>query len=165
LLATAELLACAPRPSVTAIVTREPVDALTVELGAGRYVLGEYSDVRELIDRLPLEIEPAFTDSISAPGWPGAERRDSTRTATLARLLGARVGVATTDTSTTPVPSARLLLSAPDIMGDTARITVTIYWYRDSSPRSGSGYQTVALALVRGPAGWRVIRATDLGRT
>jgi hypothetical protein len=165
LVATAVLLACAPRPLVTAIGTPDPVDALTVELAAGRYVLGEYSDVRELIDRLPVEIEPAFTDSVSAPGWPGPERRDSTRTATLARLLGVRVGVARTDTSTPQVPNARLLLSAPDIMGDTARITVTIYWYRDSSPRNGSGYQTVALALARGAAGWRVIRTTDLGRT
>ena len=165
LVAILVLLACVPQPPVASIVTPDPVDALTVELAAARYVLADYSDVRVLIDGLPVEIEPSFTDSVSAPGWPGPERRDSTRTATLARLLAARVVVSATDTSTPPVPNARLLLSAPHIQADTARITVTIHWYRDSRPRSGSGYQTVALTLGRGAAGWRVIRTTDLGRT
>jgi hypothetical protein len=159
------LLACVPQPPVTSIVTPDPVDALTVELAAARYVLGDYSDVPVLIDGLPVEIEPAFADSVTAPGWPGPERRDSTRTATLARLLGARVFVSPPDTSTPAMPSARLLLSAPHVKADTAGITVTIHWYRDSRPRIGSGYQTVALALARGAAGWRVIRTTDLGRT
>jgi hypothetical protein len=165
LFASAVVLACVRQPPVTSMVTPDPVDALTVELASARYVLGDYSDVRVLIDGLPVEVEPSFTDSVSAPGWPGPERRDSTPTATLARLLGARVLVAAPDTSTPAVPSARLLLSAPHITADTARITVTIHWYRDSRPRSGSGYQTVALALGRGAAGWRVIRTTDLGRT
>ena len=165
LFASTVVLACVRQPPATSLVTRDPVDALTVELAAARYVLSDYSDVRALIEGLPVEVEPSFTDSVSAPGWRGPERRDSTRTATLARLLGARVFVAATDTSAPPVPSARLLLSAPHIKADTARITVSVHWYRASRPRSGRGYHTVALALARGAAGWRVIRTTDLGRT
>ena len=165
LIAVLAVLACAPQSPATSIVRPDPGEALTVELAAARYVLGEYSDVRELIGGLPVEIEPSFADSIGAPGSPGPERRDSIRTATLARLLGARVIVATPDTPAPILPAARLLLSAPRITSSTAHITVTVQWYRDSTPRSGSGYQTVALELARGGAGWRVTRTIDLGRT
>jgi hypothetical protein len=152
------MTACAPRPagSRPAAAIR-PSDSLAVEVAAARHLLEPYAD-------LAIEIQPAFGDSIAAPGSPGPTLRDAARTAAIARTLAARVAERPRGQRVAD-QTAEVLLSAPQFRGDTATITGTIGWYRDATPRSGSGYETVALTLLRDGARWRVIRVNELGRT
>ena len=151
------LLACAHRPSESPQSPVRSVDPLTVEVAAARHLLKPYAD-------LEIEIQPAFTDAFSSPGSPGPTLRDSARTIAIASALGARVAERPRDRSRAD-KTAEVLLSEPHVRGDTATITGTIGWYRDATPRSGSGYETSALTLARENDHWRVVRVEVLGQT
>ncbi|MEJ7809993.1 MAG: hypothetical protein WKG32_06180 [Gemmatimonadaceae bacterium] len=139
------LLACADTNTVP-----QPAGAdeqLVTELAAARHM-------RETYPGQPLALDPAFQRPVDAPGWPSAGRRDSARTAALARELGARI------TSDRAGGGIYLLLSEPVVRGDTAAVTVTAAWSGD--PRR-SGYETRALTLVRERGAWRVVGYSQLG--
>lgn len=130
-----------------------PVDELAVELAAARHM-------RETYRSDTLTLDPSFARPVDAPGHPNAGRRDSVRTAALARALGARVA------SDRTRPGVYLLLSAPDVRADTAAVTVTAVWSElAGSPHGRSGYETRALVLARQNRAWRVIRERQLGIT
>ena len=129
---------------------------LAVEVAAARHMLarspGHGFRLRDVT------LDPAFADSISAPGSPGRARRDSARTAALAAAVDARAAAAR-DSS-----SVHVLLSEPIVRGDTAAITATIRWPEGSRSRRGLfGYETVALTLALERGAWRVVRERQLG--
>lgn len=132
-----------------------PGAELAVEVAATRHMLarstGHGFRLRDVT------VNPAFADSISAPGVPGRALRDSARTAALAAALGARVAVARDSLG------VHVLLSRPVVRRDTADVTVTITWPNVGRGRAHTGYETVALTLARERGAWRVVRARQLG--
>jgi hypothetical protein len=149
--------ACAQQSSPSR-ATPESTDFLAVEIAAARHLIDQDNDLR-------LVVHPAFSDSFSAPGRPGPTARDESRTAALARALGAQVATEA-DAAREPVKGfAKLVLSQPIARSDTVRITGTFSWYSDDRPRVGSGYRTVQMTLARRGGEWRVVQSEVLGIT
>lgn len=146
-------LACAARAGAQSGTGAE----LAVEVAAARHMLARSSSHGFRLRDVTLN--PAYADSISAPGGPRRARRDSVRTAELAAAIGARVAVAR-DSS-----GVHVLLSEPMVRGDTAAVTVTISWPNSRRGRGIVGYETVALTLAREHGAWHVVRERQLGIT
>ena len=144
------LLACA----TTGRAPGDAGDAVAIETAAVRYMLEDYPDARRGIT-----LDPSLAAADAAPGWPAPGRRDSVRTAQLARALTARVG-----TKPAEGRGVHLVLSAPVERGDSASVTVTVTWPGDGTPRS-AGYETRAYVLVRTNGRWQVRREIQLGIT
>lgn len=107
-----------------------------------------------------IAIDSGYARADQAPGHPRGAYRPADRTAALAAALQARVG------SSVPDGGVHLILSEPEVAGDSARVTVTANWKGGGGWRAGrSGYHTQALVLVRDGASWRVVRVVELGIT
>jgi len=119
----------------------------------------------------PLSIDPVEGAAGHAPSIPGVGKlRSGVQTEALAKAVSALVRRYSDVASCTGVQtrcamsgiSAHLVLSAPNIRGDTASITATIY-QNAPSKRQPVDYETVLLTVVRTTHGWAVVKESQLG--
>lgn len=129
-------------------VTHAPDAAFGIELAAAKHVLTQR-------DR-PIRLDSAFAIARTAPGERTDQLRPSARTKRLADSLEASVSALRTGAGT------YLLMSAPDLSGATAAISVTVVY---PPGRTGSimTYETLELTLQRDRATWHVVKEVQLG--
>ena len=148
-----------------AIRAQSDADRLAIDVAAGRAMLGhQYNKGR-------ISIDPVEGAEGHAPSVPGVGKlRAAVYTEALAKALSGSVRRYSDVTSCTGGQtqcamsgiSAHLVLSAPNIRGDTASVTATIY-QNSSSKRQPVDYETVVLTLVRTTHGWTVVKEDQLG--
>jgi hypothetical protein len=149
----------------TAIGAQSEADRLAIDLAAARAMLGhQYS-------KGPISIDPVEGAEGLAPSNPGVGKlRSASHTKALAKAISGSVrryhdvtncADGQTNCAMTGV-SAHLVLSAPNIRGDTASVTATIYQNAPSN-RQPVDYETVLLTLVRTTHGWTVVKEDQLG--
>lgn len=124
-------------------------DSVTVEVVAARQLLANHSPSE-------VRVDSAFAKAGVAPGIRTDRIRPSARNVLLADSLNSRLS------RDQPVRKTVLMLSEPEFVGDSARVTVTISYDTGRLPH-GQFYETVLFVLRRIDAVWRVTRSTQLG--
>lgn len=148
-----------------AIKAQSHGDRLAIEVAAARAMLGHQ------YNKGSISIDPVEGAEGHAPSNPGVGKvRSAVHTAELTKALSASVRrysdvTRCTDDQTQCAmsgTSAHLVISAPNIRGDTATVTATIY-QNSPSKRQPVDYETVLLTLVRRNLGWAVVKEVQLG--
>jgi hypothetical protein len=149
----------------SAVGAQSETDRLAIDLAAARAMLGhQYSQGLMSID--PVEGAEGL-----APSNPGVGKlRSASHTKALAKAISGpvrrysevtRCAEGQTECAMTGV-RAHLILSGPNIRGDTASVTATIY-QNTPSKRQLIDYETVLLTVVRTIHGWTVVKEVQLG--
>ncbi len=133
----------------TSVHAQGPTEAGAAEIVAARYVLEHHVSVAIYIDS-------AFARAEDAPGGATSAFRGIARMRRLVTAFGADA------TSSDPGNGVYLVLSDPVLRGDSADVTITV-WYPTGSSKLRRGYETLALTLVHDTRGWTVRRKVQLG--
>ena len=139
----AALVAASPAAS------QSPDDLAGIEIAAARRALSGSNIARSMI-----RVDPAFAEPRVAPGAATGSSRPAARTAAI------QEAVTVPSTYRRPYGETLLLMSDPQVSGDDAQITATVFRVSQSGRRN---YLTLQITLKRGERGWAVVSCDRLG--
>lgn len=131
------------------LVAQSADDLLTIEIAAARRAVSAGNLARNMI-----QVEGAYASPRVVPGVPIARARPTDRTAA---ILDA---VVVPSTYRRPYGETLLILSEPQVSGNTAEVTTTLY---RMSPSGRRHFETLLVTLRRTSSGWAVTTVEQLG--
>ena len=128
---------------------QSPDDVSAIEIAAAKRALSGSNIARSMIS-----VDPAFAEPRAAPGAPTGRTRPAARTAAIQQA------VTVPSTYRRPYGETLLLMSDPQVSGDDAQVTATVFRVSQSGRRN---YLTLQITLRRANGGWSVVSCDRLG--